>query len=296
MVPMFLLSAIWGVSFLFIKWAGQDFPPAWVALGRTLLGAAVLWTALRLGRHTLPPARLWLPLVLVALFNNTIPFVFFAWGEQTVSSNIAAIVNATTPIFALLIGFGLRDAQLSGRISAGVFIGLAGVVLTVSGGISGGHASVLGITLITAASLGYAVATTIAKRSLKGLNPVGLATTQLTLASLMLLTLASFGPHPSHFGAQAVVSLLFLGFVGSGAAYLLYYGLLARISSTQMTAVTYILPVWGVFWGALAGERIGIMTLLGVLVVLAGLLLINLPGRRSGQVRLQGVTPGPGDA
>lgn len=279
-IQMFLLSAFWGVSFLFIKWAGEVFPPGWVAIGRTFLGTLVLWTALTLGKHSLPPARLWLPLVLVALFNNVIPFSFFAWGEQSVSSNIAAILNATTPLFSLLIALGIHDSQLSNRTYVGVLIGLAGVALTVFGGVSGGHADWFGIMLIAAASLGYAIATTIAKHSLKGLNPVGLATSQLTLASLMLLPVALFGAHPTALTAQASGSLLFLGLIGSGVAYLLYYSLLARISPTQLTATTYLMPIWGLFWGLVAGEKVTLLSVLGVVIILTGLLLLNLPAKR----------------
>ncbi|PNY80399.1 DMT family transporter [Deinococcus koreensis] len=276
---MFLLSAFWGVSFLLIKWSGEAFPPLWVALLRSFFGALVLLLALRLGRHTLPPLRLWRPLLLVALFNNVIPWTFFAWGEQTVSSNIAAIINATTPLFALLIGLGLRERGLRGAQMAGVMLGLGGVALTVSGGLGGGHATPFGVLILALASLGYAVATTIAKRTLSGLNPVGLATTQLALSSALLLPLALLGAQPAAPDARAWGSVIFLGVVGSGLAYLLYYGLLARVSPTQVTAVTYALPVWGLGWGALAGESLGLWSLLGVAVVLSGLALINLPAR-----------------
>lgn len=278
-LDMFLLSAFWGVSFLLIRLSGEVFPPVWVALLRSVFGAAVLLVALRLGRHSLPPARLWKPLLLVALFNNVIPWSFFAWGEQTVSSNIAAIINATTPLFALLIGLTLRDTRLSGLTLGGVLLGMGGVALTVSGGLGGGHATLHGVVILLLASLGYAVATTIAKRTLGGLNPVGLATTQLGLSSVMLLPVALIGPAPAPLTVTALGAVAFLGVVGSGLAYLLYYGLLARVSPTQVTAVTYALPVWGLGWGALAGEPVGALSVLGVLVVLAGLGLINLPPR-----------------
>ena len=278
---MFLLSAFWGISFLLIRYSGEVFPPVWVALLRSVFGVLVLLGALRLGRHSLPPARLWKPLLLVALFNNVIPWSFFAWGEQTVSSNIAAIINATTPLFALMIGLSLRESRLRGAVLAGVLLGMGGVALTVSGGLGGGHATVQGIVVLLLASLGYAVATTIAKRTLAGLDPVGLATTQLGLSAVILLPVALAGPQPDSLTARAVLSVAVLGIVGSGLAYLLYYGLLARVSPTQVTAVTYALPVWGLGWGALAGEPVGWLSLLGVLVVLSGLGLINAPpGRR----------------
>lgn len=189
----------------------------------------------------------------MALFNNVIPWTFFAWGEQSVSSSIAAILNATTPLFTLMISLGVREVAPSSRVILGVLIGLGGVGLTVFGGLSGGHASTLGVTVLAAGGLGYAVATVIAKRTLGGLNPVGLATTQLSLAGLMLLPMTLLGPAPAALTSQAVLSMLFLGVFGSGVAYLLFYGLLSRISSTQVSAVTYLLPVWGVFWGAVAG-------------------------------------------
>ena len=278
---LFLLSAVWGISFLLIKWGGEVFPPLWVALLRCVFGAAVLWLALRLGRHTLPPAGLWKPLLLVAFFNNVVPWSFFAWGELSVSSNIAAILNATTPLFTLMISLGVREIAPSVRVILGVLIGLGGVSLTVFGGLSGGHASTLGVTVLAAAGLGYAIATVIAKRTLQGLNPVGLATTQLTLAGAMLLPAALLGPAPAALTTQAVTSMLFLGVFGSGFAYLLYYGLLSRISSTQVVAVTYLLPVWGLFWGAVAGERVGLLSVVGVGVILAGLALLNLRPRRA---------------
>ncbi|MBZ9714523.1 DMT family transporter, partial [Deinococcus multiflagellatus] len=278
-LQMGLLSAFWGISFLLIRLSVEVFPPAWVALGRSVFGALVLLAALLLGRHSLPPLRLWKPLLLVALLNNVIPWSFFAWGEQTVSSNIAAILNATTPLFSLLIGLGLRDAQLSGRVALGVLLGLGGVVLTVGGGVQGGHATLFGVGLLLAASLGYACATAVAKRTLSGLNPVGLALSQLGLSALMLTPVALSGAQPGPLTWTAVGALAVLGVVGSGLAYLLYYGLLSRLSATQLTAVTYLLPVWGLFWGALAGEAVGVTSLLGVAVVLAGLLLLNSPRR-----------------
>ncbi len=277
---LFLLSAVWGISFLLIKWSGEVFAPLWVALLRCVFGGGVLWLALRLGGHSLPPARLWKPLLLVAFFNNVVPWTFFAWGEQSVSSNIAAILNATTPLFTLMISLGVREVAPSARVILGVLIGLGGVGLTVFGGLSGGHATALGVTVLAAAGLGYAIATVIAKRSLGGLNPVGLATTQLTLAGLMLLPAALLGPPPAALTLQAVTATLFLGVFGSGLAYLLYYGLLSRVSSTQVVAVTYLLPVWGLFWGAVAGERVGALSVVGVAVILAGLTLLNLRSRR----------------
>src|SRR6266702_5293094 len=130
---LFLLSAIWGISFLLIRIAGGVFPPLWVALLRTGFGAVLLWTVLISGKFSLPPRRLLPWLLLVALFNNAIPFTFFAWGEQKVPSSTAAILNATTPIWALLLSLPVQSFRITRSMIAGVFISFFGVVLVVSG-------------------------------------------------------------------------------------------------------------------------------------------------------------------
>src|SRR5580704_13073263 len=130
-LQILLLSAVWGVSFLMIRIAGRAFPPLWVALLRCTLGAALLWTVLRLGGKQLPPRRLLPWLVAVALFNNAIPFTFFAWGERTVPSNIAAIINATTPIWTLLLTVVIHRTRAAVLTVVGVLLGFSGVLVVV---------------------------------------------------------------------------------------------------------------------------------------------------------------------
>ena len=295
-LELLLLSAIWGASFLLISLTVQSFPPIWVALIRTGFGSAFLWTVLLARRRSLPPRRLLGWLLLVALFNNAIPFVFFAIGERTVPSSIAAIINATTPIWTLLLSLSILKQKPEGRTTIpGVLLGFFGVVLVVYSQAvysqavysQTAHAQasiatssslksyLIGILFIALASAGYAIATTIAKAKLAGLDPIGLATTQLSLAGLMILPIALLGPHPGTILRSSVFAGVTLGVVGSGLAYLLYYSLLDRISSTRTVAVTYLLPIWGLFWGAIAHEPITITAYLGVAIVIFGLVLLN---------------------
>ena len=286
-LQILLLSAVWGVSFLMIRIAGTAFPPLWVALLRCTLGAALLWTVLRLGGKQLPPRRLLPWLVAVALFNNAIPFTFFAWGERTVPSNIAAVLNATTPIWTLVLSMAVHRTRAALLTIGGVFLAFGGVLVVVvshAGDPAADHAAgglLRGTIVISLAALGYAVATVIAKAKLQGLDPIGLATSQLTLAGLMILPLALAGAHPSSVRLGPIVAIAVLGFAGSGFAYLLYYRLLSQVSATHVTAVTYLLPLWGLFWGLFAGEPIGLLTCLGVAVTIAGLILLNLPTQQS---------------
>ena len=275
------LSFVWGASFILIKVAGESFPPLWVALLRSCFGAAVLWAAFRWRREAWPPRELLVPLVLAALLNNALPWTLFPWGEETVSSGIASILNAATPLFSLGIALAVRDAQATVWVGLGVLIGLLGVGLTVSGSLAGGHATALGVQLVLLATLSYAVATALSKRYLQGVSALSLATSQLSLSALMLLPLALLTEWPSQVSAASLAGAAALGVFGSGLAYLLFYTLLARTSATQTTAITYSLPVWGLFWGYLAGERFGVLPLLGVVVVVAGLVLLNWqPGPR----------------
>jgi drug/metabolite transporter (DMT)-like permease len=281
-LQILVLSAVWGVSFLMIRIAGSTFPPFWVALLRCTLGAALLWTVLGLGGNKLPPRRPLPWLLLVAFFNNAIPFTLFAWGERTVPSNVAAVINATTPIWTLLLTMGLHRTRAALLTIGGVLLGFSGVLVVVVSHADDAAADntpggvLRGTIVIAIAALGYAIATVMAKAKLQGLDPIGLATTQLSLAGLMILPVALAGAHPTTLHLAPVAAIAVLGFAGSGFAYLLYYHVLAEVSATHVAAVTYLLPLWGIFWGLFAHESIGLLTCLGVAITIAGLLLLNL--------------------
>jgi len=279
-LQLILLSAIWGASFLLIRIAVGSFPPAWVALLRLFFGAAFLWTVLLAKNRKLPPFRLILVLLIVALFNNAIPFVLFPLGERSVPSNIAAVLNATTPIWTLLLGMGFLGKKAEGSTIPGVLLGFLGVVLVVFSHTATSAGSsrrdfLLGIGFIAVASAAYAIATVIAKSKLVGLDPIGLATTQLTLALLMMVPVALLGQHPVVIQRSSLAAAITLGVFGSGLAYLLFYTLLDRVSSTRVASVTYLGPIWGLFWGRLAHETINRGSYIGVAVVIGGLALLS---------------------
>jgi len=275
-----LLSAIWGASFLLIRIAVGSFPPAWVAMLRLLFGAAFLWTVLLTKRRRLPPFRLIIALLLVALFNNAIPFMLFPLGERSVPSNIAAVLNATTPIWTLILGMIFMGKKAEGSTIPGVLLGFLGVILVVfshgtSEAATSRHDYLIGITYIAFASAAYAIATVLAKARLVGLDPIGLATTQLSLALLMVTPIALFGQHPTAIQPGSLAAAITLGVLGSGLAYLLFYSLLHRVSSTRVVSVTYLGPIWGLFWGKLAHETIAPAAYAGVAIVIAGLVLLS---------------------
>jgi drug/metabolite transporter (DMT)-like permease len=283
-----LLSAAWGISFLMMRVAVVDYPPLWIAMLRCALGAALMWVVLMVGGMSLPSRRLFPWLLLVAFLNNAVPFSLFAWGERWVPSNTASVLNATVPIWTLMLSMTVDRKMPRWLTTVGVVLAFLGVLVVVlthapeAGAAAGGSGLLWGTVAIGAAAVCYAIASLVAKAKLRGLDPIGLATTQLSLATLLLLPVALLGAWPLEFLAPAPLgAIAILGFAGSGIAYLLYYRLLAEVSATQVVAVTYLLPVWGVFWGLVAGEAIGITTYLGVAITVGGLILLNLRGRRS---------------
>jgi drug/metabolite transporter (DMT)-like permease len=276
-----LLSAVWGVSFLMMRVAVVTFPPVWISLLRCALGASLLWTVLLIGGYSLPPRRLAPWLLIVATLNNAVPFTFFAWGERTVPSNMAAVLNATVPIWILLFSMLIYRRRTGPRMIASVLLSFVGVVIVIVGQ-SGGKVAheisagtLFGVFIIALAAVSYAIATLVAKTKLQGLDAMGLATTQLSLATALLLPVALAGDHPSALHAGPMGAVAVLGFAGSGVAYLLYYRLLEEISATQLAGVTYLMPIWGLFWGLFADEPIGISACVGVAITVCGLALMN---------------------
>ncbi len=272
-LQLLVLSMIWGVSFLLIKIAGTSFPPVWVACLRLLLGGTVLFVILKLNKRTMF-TRANLPwLILQGLIGSALPFTFFALGEQTLNSSLAGVLNATTPCFAALIGVLIGDSSLTPRRILGVALGFVGVMIAVSGSLQL-EGSLLGVSVITLASILYAIVPYIAKRFLKGVDPLAIAFGQVMSAGIMLLPVALFSK-PGIITLPAVGAILVLGIFGSGIAYALFYSVLPRISATQSSSITYIIPIWSILWGALAGEHIGLETLVGITVVIVGVILIN---------------------
>jgi drug/metabolite transporter (DMT)-like permease len=278
-IQLFVLSAIWGASFILIRIGVSEIPPTWLVVGRLIVGLLVIGAVALFGKRKLVPRKLLGTLLIVAFFSTAMPFVFFAIAGKTVDSSISGIINATTTLFSALIAVGLRDATLNSKNLTGVALGFVGVIVAASGGLSRGNASLIGIALLTIGSFGYAVSSIIVKRSLQGQDSVGIVLGQLALAALMLLPIAVFERPSSPPTLGPILAMIVLGVFASGLAYLLSYDLLSRVNPTQLSAVTYILPVWSLFWGWMSGEQLGWTSLLGVGIILSGIVLLNAPNR-----------------
>ena len=284
---MAVLALLWGSGFLWIKLAlDHGLTPAQITIARCALGTAVLLLLARRAGQSLPRSRkVWGHLVVAALFCNALPFALFGLGEQTVDSGVAGVLNATTPLWSLLIGVALgTDRGLSRARLTGLFLGFAGTVLI----FAPWHRSGLfgwGALALLAAAASYAVAFAYMARHLTAREaPLAVSAAQLlTATGWSALALPVAGPlHPD---LTALLAVTALGILGTGVTFYLNYRLIADEGPTNAATVGYLLPVVSVTLGALVlDERVGWRVVAGMAVVLAGVALSTrrppLSGRR----------------
>ena len=279
------LAAIWGASYMFIKIGVRDLSPSMVAWGRIALAAMVLvpFAALR-GQLRLPGARVWV-VALLAAVQVAGPFLLIAEGEEEISSGLAGILVASTPLFTALLAIRLDHEERSqGARMWGIVAGLVGVGLLLGVDLSGTSAELLGGAAILLASLGYAVGAFIAKHGLAGAPPTGIAA-WVMVASTLLLAPAAILTAPSETpSAGPVAAVVALGVLGTGIAFAIFYDLMARVGPARTFVVTYLAPAFAVVYGAtLLDETISVSTIAGLALIVGGSYLAavgRLPGTR----------------
>ena len=274
-----LLALIWGSSFLWIKLADRGFPPAEVTFGRLALGAAVLLPIVVVRREEVPrSAPVWGHIVVAALFANAIPYLLFAVAEQSVGSSTAGIINATTPLWTVLLALAVRHQKsVTGWQGAGLIVGFGGALLIFSPWHSASGVASAGGLECLGASVSYAASYIYMDRFLvrRGLSPIALSACQLLVATLWLaLALPVSGARAPHIGAASLAGLVILGVLGTGIAYVLNYQIITSEGATVASTVTYLLPVVAIVLGVLVlGETVTVAALAGIALVLAGVAL-----------------------
>jgi drug/metabolite transporter (DMT)-like permease len=258
--------------------------------GANALGAAVLFVIVRVRQEAIPRSgRLWAQIAVAALFANAVPYLLFAVAEQTVDSSTAGIINATTPLWTVVLALAVRHQKtVTGWQAAGLITGFAGAVLIFTPWhTAGGLLSAGGLECL-AASVSYAVSYIYMDRYLarRGIGPVVLSACQLAAAAVMLaIALGVSGVQTPHVTAGSVAAIAVLGVIGTGLAYVLNYQIITSEGATVASTVTYLLPVVAIALGVLVlGESITMITLAGIALVLAG---VALTRRRARPVRDQ---------
>lgn len=278
-----LLSLLWGSSFFFIRVSVLELPPLVVVLLRVGLAALVLNLLLALRGKTLPrSATLWRAFLVMGLINNALPFTLIVWGEAHIGSGLAAILNATTPMFTAAVAHAFtRDEKLThGRVT-GILIGLAGVAVMIGpSAFAPGHGVLLAQLAILGAATSYAFGTVFGRRfRTLGLSPLVAAAGQVTASSLILLPLTFAIDHPLALPMPswpAIGAVFGLGVLSTALAFILYFRILATAGATNVSLVTLLVPVTAILLGtSLLGEHLGRVQILGMGLILLGLVVID---------------------
>ncbi|MBA2516201.1 MAG: DMT family transporter [Solirubrobacterales bacterium] len=266
------VSVVWGVPYFFIRVAvDAGLSPGVVAFSRVALGFLVL-LPFALRRRALSGLReRWRWVAAYTVFEIALPFPLIAWGEQRVSSSLAAILVASLPlIIAVLLSRLEPSERPRGLRLIGLFVGFAGVVTLLGLDVAGRPRELLGAVAVLLATGGYAVGPLIIRRQLADLDPLGPICASLGFATLLLAPLAAATP-PGGLPADALASIIVLGTVCSALAFLLFFALIAQIGPSRASVITYLNPLVAVILGvAVLGERPGPAAVAGLLLVLAG--------------------------
>ncbi|ACL61523.1 DMT family transporter [Methylobacterium nodulans] len=285
------LSLLWGGSFFFTGVALQALPPLTLVVLRVGLAAIILnIVVVALGWRMPRDRRIWRAFLGMGLLNNAIPFCLIVWGQTQIASGLAAILNATTPLWTVVVAHLLTpDEAMTGRRLAGVLLGLAGVAVMVGPAVLGGlGADALAQAAVLAAALSYAFASIYGRRfGHMGVPPLVTAAGQVTASTLMLGPLALVVDHPWTLpapGLAASGAVLGIAALSTALAYVLYFRLLASAGATNLVLVTFLIPVSAIALGVLVlGERLAPRHFAGMALIGAGLACID--GRLLGRFR-----------
>jgi len=272
-----VLAAIWGASFIFVDIAVPALGAVGLADARSLVGAAALILYALVMRQALRSGASKATFALVGAVNVALPFVLIAAAQLTIPPSLAAIINATAPLFSAVIAAAWLGHRLSLQAVLGLALGLAGVALVVGGApIDLDATTLLAVAASTGAAACYALGGHLTKDRFPGDPPLVLAAGQQLAAGLMLTPfLLADPPNAAPDGGQ-VAALLALGIGSSGIAYLIYFRLIEEVGATSALTVTYLVPVFGVLWAALfRDDEITVGMLVGAAVVLAGVALVT---------------------
>jgi drug/metabolite transporter (DMT)-like permease len=280
------LGAIWSSSFLWIKIAVQEIGPNTLVAFRVLFGLLFGIAVILIQRVQMPRDwKIWMPLFVLGITNVAVPFFLISWGEQAIDSAVAAILDATVPLFTILIAhYLLHDDKITLSKALGLLVGFAGVVVLMSKDIGNSRGSLLGQGAVILASAFYAGSSVYARKFtetthglLRSVGPLISSTVVMWLAAFWVEAPVKIPQLPITW-----VALLWLGVLGSGAAFIMLYYLIHEIGPTRTTMVTYLFPLGGVIFGVLfLHEELSWQLVAGAVLIIASLAVANWqPGER----------------
>lgn len=278
------LALLWGGSFFFIGVAIRELPPFTLVLLRLGLAALVLHAVVRLTGIPLPgDGRTWLRFLPLGFVMCALPFCLISWGQTRISSGLASILNATTPLFTLVLAhFLTTDERLTRERVVAVSLGIAGIAVMIGAdALRHGSGEVIAQFAVLGAALSYGIAGVTGRRVQHGagMNPLAMATVSLTCAALLVLPLALVVDRPWTLplpAPGALAAVFCVAVISTALAYILYFRLLATAGAVNLTLVTFLVPVTSILLGSLfLGERLAANHVAGMALIATGLLIID---------------------
>ncbi len=274
-----LLSVLWGGSFFFVGVALKELPPFTIVFLRAAIAALILVALARQSGTPLPrrPAS-WPPFAIMAALNYVIPFSCLAVGQTFIPTGLASVLNATTPMFTVLVMAAAREEKLQMQRIAGVVVGIVGVAI-LRGVDLRDTGKGIGVALCLCAALSYGLSALWARRALVGFAPLTMAAGQMTAATVFSAIVAAFVDQPwrlpiPSFAVMSAIACL--GAVSTALGYILFFRIIVRSGSTNVMLVTLLIPVTAILLGVLVlGETIGMQEIVGALIIASALLIID---------------------
>lgn len=282
------LSILWGGSFFFVGIAVRELPPLTIVAMRVALAALALGGLLRILGLPMPrDRRTWIAFFGMGALNNLVPFCLIVWGQTQIASGVASVLNATTPLFGVMVAHVLtRDEKMTGNRLAGVLVGFAGVAVMIGpsaldGLVGAGPGNgLLPQLAVLGAALSYSFAGIFGRRFKNmGVSPLVTATGQVTASTLMLVPAALLAdrpwilPMPSAAAWGAIIGIALLS---TALAYVIFFRVLASAGATNLMLVTFLIPVSAILLGGLfLGERLAVRHGVGMALIACGLAAID---------------------
>lgn len=275
-----VLSVLWGGSFFFNGAALRELPPLTLVLLRVALGAVILLPLLRMQGIGLPKGMTgWKPFVAIGLLNNVIPFSLIVVGQTFIPSGLASILNATTPLFTVIVMAAAGEEALQLRRVAGVALGIAGVIILRGWGVDERTGQGFGLLLCLGGAFSYGLAALAARRLLKDSPPLGTATFQLMASTVMMAIVAGAMEQPWRLpvpGLATWLAVLGLAAFSTALAYIVFFQIIRRSGATNVMLVTLLIPVTAILLGWLVlGEPMSMREIAGAIVIGSALLVID---------------------
>jgi drug/metabolite transporter (DMT)-like permease len=275
-----LLGAIWSSSFMWIKIAMREVGPVTLVAFRAVFGLLFCIVVILIQRASLPRnLKEWLPLLMIGIINIAIPFFLISWGELHIDSAVTSILDATVPLFTILIAhFLLQDDKITLPKVIGLIIGFVGIIVLMSKDIGTSPNSLLGQLAIIVASIFYAISAIYIRKTTQDVSGILRSAGPLVSASAVMWLGALVFESPVQIPQLGItwVALLFMGVLGSGLAFVMAFYLIHEIGPTRLSMVTYLFPLGGVILGVtFLNEQLTWQVFAGALLILSSLVVAN---------------------